>query len=150
MTTALGDELRLGDARGNVVVVAFVPSWCRVSQAVAVAMRQLREGHPDDDLVVLGVDEGDRPTLETRIGPRPFTSIPIAFDARGTAARTFELRSIPSIVVLDREGIVRFVHEGFHGDRDVDALLREVYLLLGELPAQEYDDAGPAIPADGR
>jgi peroxiredoxin len=55
---------------------------------------------------------------------------PLAWDEGGAVARRYEPSTMPTCYILDRNGIVRFVHVGFHtGDekqieQEVESLLR--------------------------
>ena len=59
--------------------------------------------------------------------------IPAVFDTEGIAAKNFGVYSIPSIIIIDKKGIIRHIHTGydesehFHSEfsKKLDALIAE-------------------------
>jgi peroxiredoxin len=64
--------------------------------------------------------------LVQRLGIR----IRVAFDRGGAIATQLGLPTMPTVIVIDREGVVRYVHGGYHGDVDAAAIATEVTTLL--------------------
>jgi hypothetical protein len=62
----------------------------------------------------------------------------IFFDADGQALQAFALGGIPSLVLIDRLGDVRFVHAGY-SDKIGDEIRPEIELLLSETPQRRSD-----------
>jgi peroxiredoxin len=58
-------------------------------------------------------------------------TMPVALDPKGdAAANQYGLPTMPTSYVVDKNGVVRYVHEGFHGGSDVEKLRREIDELL--------------------
>ena len=127
-----GAELPLESTRGSVVLLAFFTSYCPTSPGILRAVDGLRSRDAARGLTVLAVNEGDDPAhvdeLATRLGVR----VAFAFDKAGGAAKDMGLVTVPSVVLVDRQGIVRHVHAGYHGEDDRAAIDHEVTSLLGE------------------
>jgi hypothetical protein len=57
--------------------------------------------------------------------------MPILFDPQGESAQAFRIRGMPSSVVIDRAGNIRFTHTGYSA-KVVAAYQNEINLLLSE------------------
>jgi thiol-disulfide isomerase/thioredoxin len=126
-----GHRLVLSSEKGKVFVLGFYGVWCPVSRkmlrslgAVSTPAR-LKKG-----LVVVAVDEEDaRPDAE-RFARAAGHSGPIGFDSEGNFTRAMKLDTVPALVVVGRDGVVRRVHAGYHGEEELATLGREVDALL--------------------
>lgn len=119
----------LRDLRGRVVVLDFWASWCRPCRAIMPTLDQLHSDHHDDGLTVLGVAREPESRILRHLERSP-VHYTIARDAGGTLAR-YGVRAIPTVVVIDRRGLVREVFVGVDGDA-LGRIQRLVTTLLAE------------------
>jgi peroxiredoxin len=129
---AAGGDLRLDGTEGDVVVLAFFTSYCPSSRATLRAVDDLRARNATGGLKVIAVDEGDTSSEVDAMTSKVGVRLAVAFDRGGAAAKELGLVTVPSVVVIDRDGTVRHVHGGYHGDADRDAIDAEVSALLAE------------------
>lgn len=124
-------NLRLSEFRGDVVIVNFWATWCGPCQQELPRLERLHQRYEKAGLVLLGInldDDMDRGrTMSQRLG----LSFPMLFDRTKEVARLFQLESMPMTVFIDREGVVRHVHETFHAE-DEALYLEQVRKLLDE------------------
>jgi peroxiredoxin len=143
-----GKHLRLADLRGQVVVLAFVASFCPFSRAEQPHLRKLAEEYgamgKGIRVVAIGIDEPE-PAYRSYIARMPM-GMPILRDEGGAVALKFtppgaqpefkdrKMALVTSNLVLDRTGKIRFftVVDTVHFDarlvhvrKAVDELLRE-------------------------
>lgn len=127
-----GEPVAVGGATGRVRVVVLWATWCRRCAELFPALDLLGAAAEGQGLGIyaISVDEDvakvaeQAPTL-----PRRFQ---VLWD-RG-AERLGErlgVEELPTVVLLDRQGIVRFVHEGT-GERMVRRIDDELRVLLRE------------------
>lgn len=126
-----GRTLHLAELKGQVVLLDFWASWCvpcRVSfPAVDALHKEL--GKKGFSAVAVNVDE-QRKNADAFLEVRPHT-MPVVFDPKGQAAEAFELKAMPSALILDRAGHVRFRHMGYT-EKTIAQYRAEILQLLKE------------------
>ena len=128
-----GGELRPGDAKGKVLLVDFWATWCGPCKASFPRIDALYQRLHAKGLEVVAVNEDpeeDRGKVPAFVAETKAT-FTIAFDQDGKAAEAFGVQSMPSSFLIDRKGVVRYAHAGYHAEdaKQVEAELEE---LLGE------------------
>jgi cytochrome c biogenesis protein CcmG/thiol:disulfide interchange protein DsbE len=117
LPTANGQPVELAQLRGSVVYVDFWASWCAPCRRSFPWMNALYQRYRDDGLTVVGINvDKRRPDADRFLRDVPAT-FPIVFDAQGIAPTAFDVKGMPSSYLIDRNGIVVAVEEGFHDDR---------------------------------
>jgi len=126
-----GAAVRLSDYAGNVVLVDFWASWCTPCKASFPVLDALYQREKDRGLQVFAVNvDEQRKAADAFLAARPHL-MPIVFDPKGEVAQAFEVRGMPSSVLIDRSGHIRFTHMGYSA-KIVDSYQQEISLLLSE------------------
>lgn len=125
-----GRTIRMSALRNKVVIVDFWASWCGPCREEMPVLERLYGRYKSQGLVVIGVSV-DRTVGNIRqfLRRTPVT-FPIVHDADHSIAGRYSPPRMPSSYVIDRRGVVRYVHEGFRSE-DAAKLEREVRQLLG-------------------
>ena len=126
-----GGNLRLAEYRGQVVLINFWASWCGPCRQEMPLLDRLHHRYADTGFVVLGINvEGD-PDSAQEIVDKTKVTFPILIDDGQKVSELYNLEAMPSTVVVDRDGVIRYVHLGYKpGDEAkyvevVKALIRE-------------------------
>lgn len=109
--------LDLSPYRGKVVYVDFWASWCVPCRESFPWLSNLVGEYGAKDLVVIAVNvDQDRQLAEQflRVNAPNF---PIVYDPSGEIATAFKVTGMPSALLVDRVGHVRFQHVGFSQKR---------------------------------
>jgi cytochrome c biogenesis protein CcmG/thiol:disulfide interchange protein DsbE len=126
-----GTAVRPSDYRGKVLLIDFWASWCVPCKASFPALDALYQRDRDRGLVVLAINlDEERKAADAFLASRPHV-MPIVFDPRGESAEAFRIRGMPSSVVIDRAGNIRFTHIGYSA-KVLAAYQNEINLLLSE------------------
>ncbi len=126
-----GDNLRLSEYRGDVVVLTFWANWCSECRAQLSDIRELSVVHGDAGLRPLSVSM-DRLSSGLR---EDIASLELGFpmldDPGLKVSRMYDIESLPVALLIDREGVVREVVQGYersngeHYSEIVERLLAE-------------------------
>jgi thiol-disulfide isomerase/thioredoxin len=127
-----GEPHAIASDRGHVVLLDVWATWCEPCRDALPVFDTLAKRYAERGLKVyaLNVDE------DTRAIP-PFladtkVSLPVLLDANAEVAeRVLRVRTMPTTVLIDRQGRVRYTHEGFDEERlakyqgEIEELLAE-------------------------
>ncbi len=126
-----GGNLRLEEYRGQVVLINFWASWCGPCRQEMPLLDRLHHRYEDTGFAVLGINvEGDSDSAQEIVDKTKVT-FPILIDVGQKVSELYNLEAMPSTVVVDRDGIIRYIHLGYKpGDEAkyvevVKALIRE-------------------------
>jgi thiol-disulfide isomerase/thioredoxin len=103
-----GNRIRLSDLRGNVVVLDFWASWCQPCREQAPIVDSIAKKFEAEDVVVVGVNTGDRRQLALEFLKKHPVSYASVIDTDGSAGDAFGVSKLPTIVILDRAGKVTY------------------------------------------
>jgi peroxiredoxin len=127
-TDTKGRKISLAALRGKVVIIDFMASWCAPCKQELPLLNKLYLDHaPKLVVIAVSVDE-KADNLATFL-----KQVPVAFsvmhDAGHTAAKSYSPARMPSSYIIDKQGLIRYVHGGFRkGDEKV--MEQEVTELL--------------------
>jgi peroxiredoxin len=126
-----GENLRLSEYRGEVVMLAFWATWCGECRAQLAALGEMhtRYGDTGVELLAVSLDQSLRQAVD---GAKTLgASYPVLHDAGGAIGELYAVDRMPMFVLIDRAGIVRDVFEG-HRRGNEDEYLKRVQALLRE------------------
>lgn len=108
-----GANLRLEEYRGQVVLINFWASWCGPCRQEMPVLDRLHQRYEDAGFAVLGINvEGEEGPARELLQKVPVT-FPVLIDAGQQVSELYDLQAMPSTVVVDRDGVVRYVHRGY-------------------------------------
>lgn len=110
-----GEPYAIADDRGSVVLLDVWATWCEPCRDALPVYEQLAKHYAARGLKVyaLNVDEDTR-AIPQFLADTKVTSLPVLLDANAEVAdKVLKVRAMPTTVLIDRKGSVRYVHEGF-------------------------------------
>jgi len=108
-----GANLRLSEHMGEVVMVTFWATWCGPCQQQLPALDELYNKYRRAGLVLLAVNIDDDAARATAMAQALKLTYPVLFDTRKEVSRAYDLGTMPLTILIDREGVVRYVSEGY-------------------------------------
>jgi thiol-disulfide isomerase/thioredoxin len=113
LKSASGANLKLSELRGEVVLVNFWASWCGPCRQEMPLLSELHEQYRDLGFTVLGVNvEADTRKARKLLEDAP-VSFPVLFDSDSVVSREYDVVAMPSTVLVDRNGKLRYLHKGY-------------------------------------
>ena len=126
-----GENLRLSEFRGEVVMINFWASWCGPCRQEMPLLEELYAQYQPLGFTILGVNvEEDSSKAKQLLKDIP-VSFPVLFDNESEVSKLYKVVAMPSTVLVDRDGNVRYLHQGYkpgyeeHYQEQVRALIRE-------------------------
>jgi thiol-disulfide isomerase/thioredoxin len=123
------ENLSLAKFRGKVVYLDFWASWCGPCAKSLPVLEQLRKEFPEEHFQVLAINvDKDVELARQFLKSRP-VGYPSASDPEGRLPEVFGIPTMPTSFLIDREGVIRYVHPGFR-EGDADELRSRIRSLL--------------------
>ena len=127
-----GAQVSLASQQGNVVMIHVWATWCVPCRQEMPHLQALYERYSSLGFELLAVNveknnaEGARKWLEET----PVT-FPVLFDPNNEVTKLYKVQTMPTTVLIGRDGTMRFIHHGYKPGYENDyqtqvrALLRE-------------------------
>lgn len=126
-----GENLRLSEFLGEVVMLNFWATWCGSCRQEMPELEQLYETYRSAGFVLIGVNVDDDTERAAKFVQALDIDYPILLDPRKSVAPLYRLDELPMSVLIDRAGVVRFVHADYQAGKE-QPYLEELKALLNE------------------
>lgn len=117
--------------RGKVVYLDFWASWCPPCRTAMPVIEELRKEFPAEDFQVVAINVDSNVGKAKKLIAKEKVGYPSASDPGGKLPKRFKVKTMPTSFLIDRNGVVRYVHEGFRRGDD-KALRAEIRKLLAK------------------
>lgn len=108
-----GKNLKLSEMSGNVVLINFWASWCGPCREEMPLLNDLHKKYEPLGFTVLGVNvEEDAKNARGFLKNFP-VDFPVLLDNKNQVSKQYNVIAMPTTVVVDRDGNVRFLHKGY-------------------------------------
>lgn len=114
----------------EVVVLSFFTSWCKNCKSEIPVLQQLASEMAGLPVKFYLVNVGQpRDTVENYVFQN-VTTLPVLMDQYEVASKKYKVKELPTLVMIDKEGILKEYHTGFvpaYGD----SIRMKIHSLLG-------------------
>jgi len=127
-----GGKIDLGSLKGKVVLVDIWASWCAPCKEEMPLLDEMagRLKKKGVEIIAVSVDE-DKESAQEFLSSKPSWALTVAHDPKGKLPEALHPGKMPSSYVVDAEGIIRFVNEGFERS-DLKTLEKRLVTLAAE------------------
>jgi thiol-disulfide isomerase/thioredoxin len=101
-----GRMVKLSDFRGKVVFINFWATWCPPCREEMPSMERLHQRLKERDFVMVGINLQEPASLVRAFFKKFKLTFVSLLDSDGTVMTRFGIRSIPTTIILDKEGIL--------------------------------------------
>lgn len=131
LKSSTGENLRLSEYRGDVVMINFWATWCGPCRQEMPLLDDLYARYERVGFTLLGVNIDDDSRRAMQMIDELGVNFPVLFDASKNVSKLYDVQAMPVTVLVDREGTVRHIHHGYKPGYE-DKYLTEIRSLLRE------------------
>lgn len=124
-------EQSLQDHRGQVVYLDFWASWCAPCRKSMPFMEALHQELASEGLRILAVNLDDEQAPALKFVERYGVTYTNLFDGMATLPEKYKVMGMPTAVLIDRKGVVRWVHAGF-SSKDEAEIRQQIEAVLAD------------------
>jgi peroxiredoxin len=118
-----GQKVSLSDFQGKIVLLDFWATWCPPCREELPSIDKLYRTYKDKDLAVLGINDEDSGTVKSFLKKNDY-SLPTLVDSKRSVHRIYGARAIPTVVVIDRKGVIVAHFVGSRPETELVAALK--------------------------
>lgn len=113
LRSSTGENLRLSEYRGDVVMINFWATWCGPCRQEMPLLDELYQRYERVGFNLLGVNIDDDSRRAMQMIDELGVAFPVLFDSEKQVSELYDVEAMPVTVIVDREGNVRHVHHGY-------------------------------------
>src|ERR1700679_3701865 len=108
-----GGQGALDQVKGPVVIVNFWATWCGPCQQEMPLLDQMYKKYKPAGFTLIGVNvDKDAPPVKELLARKP-VSFPVMLDPANKVSKDYHVDEMPSSVIIDRKGEIRYIHRGY-------------------------------------
>lgn len=108
-----GENLRLSEQRGQVVFISFWADWCGPCKEQLKDLEAIYQSHKNKGFQVWAISL-DEDSQEAAFHAQEMgLSFPVLYDNEHQVAKAYDIDDLPCAVIVDRDGVIRFVKETY-------------------------------------
>ena len=131
LASMAGKPVSLDQYKGQVVMINFWASWCGPCREEMPILEKLHAKYKPMGFTMIGVNvEPDSAEAAKWLKATPVT-FPILFDTKSEVSKLYSVQSMPSTVIIDRKGNLRWLHRGYKAG-DENEYLNQIRALVRE------------------
>jgi peroxiredoxin len=126
-----GENVRISEHRGEVVVVSFWSGSCNTCRAQLSALDRIARTYASAGLTVIGVNLDDDVVRAEKFARAQDVHFQLLISTPEKTGRDYQVDRVPMTVFVDRAGVLRAAHREFKA-RDEETYVQELRDLLNE------------------
>jgi thiol-disulfide isomerase/thioredoxin len=108
-----GGNFRLKEHRGDVLFINFWASWCGPCRQEMPILDELHQRYEGAGFKVIGITiDEDQSEADAMLKKIP-VSFPVLYDSTSSISKMFDVDAMPTSILVDRDGKMRFLHRGY-------------------------------------
>jgi peroxiredoxin len=126
-----GQTVTLESMRGSkTVLIEFWATWCPPCRMVLATLRRMEDALRSSNVEVLSVDAGENAEQVRKFVEQEGSPFHVLLDPDSSLFARYRVVSLPTMFLIDKQGIVRWIHVGHMPETDelramIDRLAKE-------------------------
>ena len=113
LSTLSGKTASLSQFKGQVVMLNFWATWCGPCQQEMPLLDQMYKTYKAAGFTLLGISvDTDKAAVTGLLARRP-VSFTVLLDPKNKVSSEYHVEEMPSTILIDRKGDIRYVHRGY-------------------------------------
>jgi alkyl hydroperoxide reductase subunit AhpC len=131
---SLNDSLTgpIPDTHDKIVLVDFWASWCAPCKASFPAFNQIQKDYASMGFVVIGVSVDAVASAYTNFISKTPPDFFTIRDTNQSLVKQVHVPMMPTSYLIGKNGVVRYMHKGFHSSKTEQELRNEIKTLMAE------------------
>jgi peroxiredoxin len=121
LTDLEGNTVVLSGLKGRRVILDFWATWCPPCRKEIPHFVKLRNEYDANDVFIMGISGEDEKTIRP-FGKQHRINYPLGVE-KDMPSPYSDITSIPTTFFVDRDGIIRYVAEGYHDFKELNGFL---------------------------
>ena len=103
------EDILLSSFQGKPVILNYWASWCPPCKAEMPAFQQAYQEFAGTDLIIIAINAANQDSLSdvVQFVQKHELTFPIALDKTGSAARDYQVHSLPTTYFIDKNGVIQ-------------------------------------------
>lgn len=129
-----GTNLTLSNLRGKVVLLDFWASWCAPCREELPFLDILNKTYGNSNFEVVAVNIDNKPEKAYDFLKKYSVKLTPVWDQEKQVVGAYDVETMPTTFIIDKEGWIRFVHSGFKAEQFSEYKKQIEYLLYQNAP----------------
>ncbi len=113
LKSASGNNVRLSELKGRIVLLNFWATWCGPCTEEIPHLNDLHAALDPYDFELLGINLDEDQSKAMHLAKNLDVNFPVLFDTEKNVSRSFDIKAMPTTIIIDRAGKIRHVNHGF-------------------------------------
>lgn len=140
LQTTDGNPISLSNYGGKFVVVNFWATWCPPCRSEMPDMQRIYEDYRREGLIILGINNKESSDVVKEFGEEYGLTFPMLLDSEGGVSDLYQVRSFPTTLFIDSNGIVSSIQIGSMDYASFQTEIQRVFNLTTTIePSVTYE-----------
>ncbi len=113
LKSSTGENIRLAEQRGQVVMLNFWASWCGPCREEMPLLDAMSKKYGPMGFTLYGINVDADTADAKKVLEKIKVTYPVLFDPESKLSELYKVEGMPFSVVIDKKGQVRYIHKGY-------------------------------------